>query len=83
MSTTPIRRNFIVNLLSPMTRIVVALVTVPIYVHHIGDARYGVMSIVWVLLGYLAFLISGCRAPSPTRSRSCATRRSRTARACC
>ena len=40
MSTTPLRRNFIVNLLSPMTRIGVALVTVPLYLHHIGDARY-------------------------------------------
>jgi O-antigen/teichoic acid export membrane protein len=59
MSTRPIRINFIVNLLSPMTRIVVALVTVPLYLHHIGDARFGVMSIVWVLLGFFGFLDLG------------------------
>lgn len=59
MSTRPIKVNFIVNLLSPMTRIVVALVTVPLYLHHIGVARYGVMSIVWVLLGLFGFLDLG------------------------
>ena len=59
MSTRPIRINFIVNLISPMTRIVVALVTVPLYLHHIGDARFGVMSIVWVLLGLFGFLDLG------------------------
>ena len=59
MSTRPIKVNFIVNLLSPMMRVVVALVTVPLYLHHIGDARYGVMSIVWVLLGLFGFLDLG------------------------
>ncbi len=81
MSTIPLRRNFIVNLLSPMTRIVVALVTVPLYLHHIGDARYGVMSIVWILLGLFGFLDLGLSravtnalaklrdAPQPHRAR--------------
>src|SRR5271155_3967394 len=81
MSTRPIRINFIVNLLSPMTRIVVALVTIPLYLHHIGDARYGVMSIVWVLLGLFGFLDFGLSravtnalaklrdAPQPERAR--------------
>ncbi len=59
MSRRPIKVNFVVNLLSPMTRVVVALVTVPLYLHHIGDARYGVMSIVWVLLGLFGFLDLG------------------------
>jgi O-antigen/teichoic acid export membrane protein len=59
MSRRPVKVNFIVNLLSPMTRIVVALVTVPLYLHHIGDARFGVMSIVWVLLGLFGFLDLG------------------------
>jgi O-antigen/teichoic acid export membrane protein len=59
MSRRPIKVNFILNLLSPMTRIVVALVTVPLYLHHIGNARYGVMSIIWILLGLFGFLDLG------------------------
>ena len=81
MSKRPIKVNFIVNLLSPMTQIAVALVTVPIYLHHLGDARYGVMSIVWVLLGLFGFLDLGLSravtnalaklrdAPQPHRAR--------------
>jgi O-antigen/teichoic acid export membrane protein len=81
MSRRPIKVNFIVNLLSPMTRVVVALVTVPLYLHHMGDARYGVMSIVWVLLGLFGFLDLGLSravtnalaklrdAPQPDRAR--------------
>jgi O-antigen/teichoic acid export membrane protein len=54
-----LRRNFVVNLLQPSVRIAVAFVTIPIYLRHVGEARYGVISIVWILLGLFGFLDLG------------------------
>jgi O-antigen/teichoic acid export membrane protein len=59
MSTRALRINFVVNLVSPVVRIAVALVTIPIYLRHIGEARYGVMTIVMILLGVFGFLDLG------------------------
>ena len=59
MSTRPLKRNFVVNLLYPTVRIAVAFVTIPIYLRHVGEARYGIISIVWVLLGLFGFLDLG------------------------
>ena len=59
MSKRSLRSSFIVNLVSPSVRIVVAFVTIPIYLHHVGVARYGVISITWVLLGFFGFLDLG------------------------
>lgn len=81
MPTRPLRINFIVNLLSPTARIAVALVTLPIYLRHVGEARYGVISIIFVLLGLFGFLDLGLSravtnalaklrdAPQPHRAR--------------
>jgi O-antigen/teichoic acid export membrane protein len=59
MKTHGIKTNFIFNVIGPLTPLVVALITVPIYVTHIGTARYGVLSITWMLLGYFGFLDLG------------------------
>ena len=59
MSTSLLRTNFLFNLLTPLARIAIALVTIPIYIHHLGDARYGVLQIAWILLGYFGFLDLG------------------------
>jgi len=41
MSTRPLRTNFVVNLLAPFARIAIALVTIPIYIHHFGFLDLG------------------------------------------
>lgn len=81
MSGAGVRANFIFNLIGPLVRLVVALVTIPIYIRHVGEARYGVISIAWVLLGYFGFLDLGLTraainalaklrdAPQPERAR--------------
>ncbi len=53
------KKNFFFNLVGMALPIVSSLVTVPIYIHHMGVERYGVLSVVWILLGYLGFLDFG------------------------
>jgi O-antigen/teichoic acid export membrane protein len=57
--TNRLFRSYLVNASGTGVQTVIALVTVPIYIHHIGSARYGILSIVWILLGYFGFLDFG------------------------
>jgi O-antigen/teichoic acid export membrane protein len=54
-----IARNMASNLLSAIIPVIVTFVTVPVYLHHVGAARYGMVMIAWSLIGYFGFMDLG------------------------
>jgi O-antigen/teichoic acid export membrane protein len=59
LNRNTLKANFAFNVFGMAIPIAVALMTVPIYISYIGAARYGVLSIIWILLGYFGFLDFG------------------------
>jgi hypothetical protein len=59
LSRNAFSANFVYNVLGALLPLATSLGTVPFYIHQIGLARYGVVTITWVLLGYFGFLDFG------------------------
>lgn len=52
-------RNMVLNLLGQGAPLLVALISVPLLIKGLGIERFGILTIVWVLVGYLSILDFG------------------------
>lgn len=54
-----LRRNTIWNVAGESAPVVVAVIAVPVLIHALGTARFGILTIIWMLIGYLGLFDLG------------------------
>jgi O-antigen/teichoic acid export membrane protein len=47
-----VSRNTVINAAGYAVPVLLSIAVVPAYLHRIGDARYGVLAVIWVVFGY-------------------------------
>ncbi|AIO30171.1 polysaccharide biosynthesis family protein [Burkholderia cenocepacia] len=67
MKLKQILKNFGFNLGGSALPIAVSLITVPAYLHHLGEVRYGILTFVWTLVGYFGILDLGISRATANR----------------
>lgn len=59
VSGRTLAKNTILNLIGMMVPMVVGLVAIPILIKHLGTDRFGIITIVWMLIGYFSLFDMG------------------------
>ena len=59
MSRGRISRNTAINMVGAILPLLLTLFTIPRYLRLIGDVRFGVLAMVWLLLSYFAIFDMG------------------------
>jgi O-antigen/teichoic acid export membrane protein len=54
-----IKRNTLINLVGAMAPMFISLMIVPLYLRLVGEARFGVLVLVWLFVGYFEFFDFG------------------------
>lgn len=54
-SSISIAKNTIFNLIGYGVSLLFAVFLIPRLIHHLGDERFGLLSIVWIVIGYFSF----------------------------